>query len=140
MQRNCVVCGKEFEAKRSTARYCGSGCRVRASRMPKTHPTRPAPIPPPPPPPADDLYESLGVLTATTAALEAAGRLESPAGQAAVALATRIDSPTFETGAAFAALVRQHGATLAIALDGAKRAADALDELRERRERKQHAG
>ena len=29
---NCEYCGKEFEAKRSTAKYCSAKCRVHAGR------------------------------------------------------------------------------------------------------------
>lgn len=28
----CEVCGRNFEAQRSTARYCGAACRKKASR------------------------------------------------------------------------------------------------------------
>jgi hypothetical protein len=30
---NCTVCGKSFPAQRSTARYCGGACRVKAHRL-----------------------------------------------------------------------------------------------------------
>lgn len=33
MKKVCEVCGKEFEAKRSTARYCSGACRLKASRV-----------------------------------------------------------------------------------------------------------
>ena len=33
MSRKCDQCGKEFEGKRSTARYCSTRCRVTASRV-----------------------------------------------------------------------------------------------------------
>jgi len=29
----CLNCGKEFESKRSTAKYCSAACRVAASRL-----------------------------------------------------------------------------------------------------------
>jgi len=29
----CVVCGKEFESKRSTAKYCSAACRMKAGRV-----------------------------------------------------------------------------------------------------------
>lgn len=31
--KTCVVCGKEFEAKRSHAKYCSSTCRGRAKKQ-----------------------------------------------------------------------------------------------------------
>jgi hypothetical protein len=73
---------------------------------------------------------------ATQAELDRAGRLGSAVGQAALALARRIDASQGETGSALAALVREHRATLAEAVKDAEVAADPLDELRNRRERK----
>jgi len=35
----CDVCGREFTPKRSTARYCGDACKMRASRRKKDLPT-----------------------------------------------------------------------------------------------------
>ena len=32
MTRNCSVCGKRYEAQRSTSRYCSDACRQRAHR------------------------------------------------------------------------------------------------------------
>lgn len=32
MKRKCDVCGKEYEAKRKTSKYCSNTCRSRASR------------------------------------------------------------------------------------------------------------
>lgn len=32
MIRKCEVCGREFKAQRSTAKYCSATCRSRASR------------------------------------------------------------------------------------------------------------
>lgn len=29
--KNCVICGKEFTAKRSTAKYCSAPCREHAA-------------------------------------------------------------------------------------------------------------
>ena len=31
--RNCIVCGKEFEAKRATAKFCSSTCRSKYNRL-----------------------------------------------------------------------------------------------------------
>jgi hypothetical protein len=65
--------------------------------------------------------------------LTAAGRLESSAGQAAIALATRIDEGA-ESSAGLAALTRELRAAMAEALANVTEAGDALDELRARRE------
>ena len=32
-ERRCLFCGESIEGRRADARYCGSGCRVEASRM-----------------------------------------------------------------------------------------------------------
>lgn len=32
MIRKCVICGAEFQAQRSTAKYCSNACRLRAQR------------------------------------------------------------------------------------------------------------
>lgn len=32
MLKKCEICGREFEAKRSTARYCSATCRKRKQR------------------------------------------------------------------------------------------------------------
>jgi len=29
----CIVCSKEFEAKRATAKYCSGACRIKATRL-----------------------------------------------------------------------------------------------------------
>jgi hypothetical protein len=67
------------------------------------------------------------------AELQAAGRLDSSAGQAAVALARRIDDGA-ESSAGLAALTREMRAAMAEALARAEASGDALDELRARRE------
>ena len=33
MIKNCEICGREFVAKRSTARFCSNRCRQRNARM-----------------------------------------------------------------------------------------------------------
>ena len=35
---NCMICGKEFESKRSSAKYCSANCRVKAGRVSVTEP------------------------------------------------------------------------------------------------------
>lgn len=125
MRKQCTVCSAEFEAKRAAAMYCSGRCQKRAQRQPKPQPA--GEMPPDP---------DFELETATLAELNAGGRAESASGKAALALAKRIDSGLHETGSSLAALVREHRAALADALKGGKRAANPVDELRARRERK----
>ena len=67
------------------------------------------------------------------AELTAAGRLDSSAGQAAVALARRIDDGA-ESSSGLASLTREMRAAMAEALSRVEASGDALDELRARRE------
>jgi hypothetical protein len=132
MIKTCGSCGKDFEAKRSAAKFCGPTCRKRASRRPggnradanvvdmgtargrgRVEPAGPGPV---------------GL--ATLAELERAGRVSSPAGQAALALAQRIDHGGGETGSAMASLVREYRATMADALRDVEAADDELDQIR----------
>jgi hypothetical protein len=129
MRKRCAVCSEEFEAKRAARMYCSGRCQKRAQRQPKAEPAAAMP-----PDPDSELW------AATLNELTAAGRVSSPAGVAALILARRIDTPGSETGAGLAALVKQHGATLADALKGARAEVNPLDELRARRERKLDTG
>jgi len=72
---------------------------------------------------------------AATRELEAADRLDTVLGQAALVLARRIESP-METGASIASMTKQLRETLADALKGAQQVADPLDEIRARRDSK----
>ena len=141
MRKTCAMCPAEFEAKRPAAKYCSERCKKRAQRQPggteaKTRKPAPSVQSPMECPAGSPLVE------ATLAELRRAGRDESASGVAAVALATRIDASMFsaETGAGVAAMVREHRAALADAVKDAGKAADPLDELRSRRERKRSAG
>lgn len=121
MDKACEHCSASFRAESPRARFCSAKCRKGAFL--KRHET--------PAPPA----ERSGTTTERVRTeLEAAGRLETWQGAAALALAERIDSSTAVMG--FAALVKQLEATMKGALDGAKVAADPVDELRARRDRK----
>ena len=76
-----------------------------------------------------------GVFSATLTALTEAGRIHTPAGQNALALATRIDGGATDTGSSIAALSKQHLAAMAEAMKDVEAAkADSVDELRRRRE------
>jgi len=85
----------------------------------------------------DAVEPGSGRLAAATAVeLDAAGRSGTAAGVAALWAAEAVDAASGETGAGKAALLKAHREALTVALAGAARAADGLDELRDRRERK----
>src|ERR1044072_6203140 len=107
MTRACDVCGKSYEAQRASSRYCSSSCRARKAQGATVREMRP---------PAESASES-GVVAATRRELEAAGRLDSALGQAALVLARRVESDR-DTGSAAAALVKEWRATKAEALKG----------------------
>lgn len=131
MQRNCAVCQAPFEAQRSQAKYCGDTCRKRAQRGGIAGKTESGAVPPGRP--------VSGLVDAVTAELEAAGKVNSVAGQHALELANRIVSaPGMNTGVA--ALSKQLQAVLAEALRGSSQAADPVDDLKARRDAKRRAG
>lgn len=123
MQRSCDSCGKPYEARRKTSRFCSDTCRMRNQRAPKSR------EPVSPKPSGTDLQ------SVTERELAAVGRLETVLGQQAIELAGRISS-SHETGAAIASLSKEFRAVMEAAMEGVGVAADPLDELRARRERK----
>ncbi len=134
--RKICTCGREFEAKRPAAKYCGDRCRKRAQRRPERAATI---VSLPAPAPQSSAPQSGGgaLEAAARAELETAGRLETVAGGVVMALAKRIDvAGAEETGSAFAALTKELRAALAAAVAGAEQAIDPIDELRQQRERK----
>ena len=80
-----------------------------------------------------------GLLAATRAELDVAGRAGSHAGQAALLLAERIEFGE-NTGSAVAQMVRQLHDTMSRALADAAVDVDPVDELRARRERRRAGG
>jgi len=135
MQRKCASCGRSYQATRPNSKFCGDTCRKRAQRSPKKSP-QPVDLSLP------ELLAGLGsaktswpLTDAATRELEAADRLDTVLGQAALVLARRIESP-METGASIASMTKQLRETLADALKGAQQVADPLDEIRARRDSK----
>lgn len=128
MERRCDRCGKAYEAKRPTSKYCSSSCRARQSTSPKV-----VEVPLPTPNGYTDL------LSVTERELQDAGRLDTVLGRQALQLAGRISSP-HETGASVASLSKEFRAVMEAAMDGVGAKADPLDELRARRELKRSAG
>lgn len=118
--RSCRACGATLEGD-PRKRYCGDACRKRGSRGATV---------------TDIRQEPLTVAAATHAALEQAGRLDSPAGSSAMVLAAKLDRGG-DTGSAVAALVRELRATMVDALANAEVAEDPVDELRRKREERQ---
>ena len=139
MRITCAACSTEFDARSSRARFCSAKCRTDAhyrrtklglpeAKNPPAKPKRTRKVKP-----APETDAPVGTLGAVLAELREAGRLDSSAGQAAVALARRIDDGA-ESSAGLAALTRELRAAMAEALARAEAAGDALDELRARRE------
>ncbi len=134
-QATCARCSVEFAAHNKRARFCSAKCRVDAHKARKAG--KPEAAPKPAAKPRRKAKDG-GTLTAVTAELTAVGRLDSSAGQAAVALARRIDEGA-ESSSGLAALTREMRAAMAEALAHVEQAGDALDELRARREARRGA-
>lgn len=128
MQRTCARCGKPFEARRSTAKYCGSTCRSAESLRPVTPEAREEV--------ANALLESIKppspLVLRIEAELRAAGRLETAKGQMALELAAAYGNP-FDNGSQKVSLMRAVKDLLDDALEGASVSDDPLDELKARR-------
>lgn len=121
------TCGTVFQARSAKARYCSDRCRKRKGKADALGDVAPLVAPSP---------GGGAVELAVRGDLEAADRLETPLGQAALTLARRLDNPGLDTGSAMAAVAKQLEAVLASATKGAAKAtAPELlqDELSERR-------
>ena len=119
MKANCTVCGTPFDALRSSARYCGSTCRKRASRA-KTSgtpraarrhasPDRPALYVVPtaaPAEPKEGLEPPCGTVERYTRQ-QLGGDSESVLGAQCIAIARRIDSGRDVSGSAVASLSKE---------------------------------
>lgn len=136
---SCQACGRAFEAKRHTAKFCTSACRVRAHAAAKAG----RPLTPELPrhregaavvalarPPV----EAGGIAAVTERDLRAANRLDTVAGQLAMLSARLLDSGVQDTLSSTSALIRQHLATVEKALDGAEVALTPLEKIRRERE------
>ena len=133
MSRECDVCGREYTARRSSSRFCGGTCAKRSQRAgPAVMRARAAVL-------AGGEAPLSGLEQAVARELEQAGQLGSVTGLIAMELAYRVGSG-HETSAAVSALVKELRATMTAALAGVDRAADPLDEIRVRRDRKRSAG
>jgi hypothetical protein len=134
MKRDCDACGKRYEAKSKRSRFCARvDCR-RARDRERRRRERGAEVVPLGA--AIVAGETGEVEGATLEQLTSAGRLETAAGRNALVLARRLDAGGLDTGSSVAALSKQHLSALSEALAGAIVVADAVDELRARRERR----
>lgn len=127
MQRPCDVCGRPYEAKRRTSRFCSGRCRQRNHENP-----RPVPLVAMPPAEPGEITKAL------TSELTNTGQMSTWLGQHALILARRLDDP-FESGAGVAALSKAFRAVLAELDADRVPVDDPLDQLRRRRDRKRYA-
>jgi hypothetical protein len=130
--RTCEACRRPFETSSRKARFCSSSCRGKAHRSGTR--LNPAAIVTPLPTSAG------GWTKATEKALRDVARLETWQGQAALGVAQRLDESVTDTGSAYAALVREHRASMEKALLGVGAPGSAVqtdrDELAAWRERR----
>lgn len=134
MRRPCNTCGRAYEARRPSSKYCSDTCRKRAQRArggtawPGAKARKPAE--------STAGEQSSPLVASVIQELTDAGRLQSSAGQRALHLAHQLAAPRMESGSGVAALDKQLAAAMAQALDGVARVADTLDELGARRARR----
>jgi hypothetical protein len=129
MVKACAGCGREWEPKRPHAKYCGDTCRKRGQRGSAVAEAAAggssvlsvAPV------------QVVGELSAATRRmLEAAGRVESELGAAALLLARRADRVGLvETGSGLAALMREWDSMLTKAVAGAEQSDDVVARIQE---------
>jgi hypothetical protein len=144
LKRKCATCGKDFEAQRSTAKYCKPSCRVRASQtkaklvlVPPTGTATATEMPPASE--AAPAVPTTGVFAATLAELEEIAAKDTAMGQLALQHAAQLQFVA-DTASGKAALSRE----LRQVLDAARAAAsggkgDKFDEINKRRRAKWEA-
>ncbi|NNG20508.1 hypothetical protein HJ590_13215 [Naumannella sp. ID2617S] len=136
----CEQCGATFQGKRSTARFCSTRCRVAWNRAKKAgEPSARPALTVVPPPGAEKRarakQKDVSIEESTRTTLEAAGRHLMPEGRVALMLARRLDGQQNETGTSLAVLSKALTAALDRALANVAPEKDAVDELRELRDR-----
>lgn len=127
--RRCDRCGRSYEFKRASSKFCSSSCRTQASKPTAgvvALPAGPAPV-------------ETETVEATRAHLARLGRLEHPLGLMALRLAQRLDGATADTGSSLAAVTKELRAVLTEAAAGVKVSDDPVDELRRQREKRRGA-
>jgi hypothetical protein len=126
MQRQCDVCGKDYDAKRATSQFCGGTCRARARRGREAEAVA-APAATAGSQPTGDRP---ALHAAVLAELVEVKRESTALGLAALSLAMRIETG-MDTGSALASLTRELRATRADALQGAKDTRSGLEGIRD---------
>lgn len=106
IEATCEGCGEVFEARRTTARWCSDRCRKQAARGSDAQASEPAA----PVEPTDS-----GLVESVRRDLEAAGRVDTFAGQLALQLARRLSTPD-ESG--ISSLSKELRTVMAAALEG----------------------
>lgn len=124
MRRPCDRCGREYEARSSRSRFCGSTCRARSSDERKVTAIRSA---------AEPTGAGGACVAAARDALSAVDRLDTPAGAAALVLAEVLDA---KASTSLASVAKEFRAAMDAALAGVAPEADRVDELRARREQR----
>jgi hypothetical protein len=121
----CGACGAEFEAKRSTAKFCGAACQKRAKRGATS--------------PANEPDPNAGLVESVRRELGDAQRLDTVDGQLAIELAKQV---TAAGATGIAGLSKELRTVMASALRGAEprneqpARDDEVDKARRRREQK----
>jgi signal transduction histidine kinase len=129
MTRACDQCGADYDAKRPSSRFCSARCRNRHSRAAGS---RPKATKVPNEAPAEQPPDTA---IADHVARELGDQANTAAGQMAVALARRLDA-NIDTGSAMAAVARELRTLMTEVLGTQPQAADPIDELRARRDRR----
>lgn len=137
--KKCEQCGRVFKAESDRAKYCATRCRTAATRARKRLADVPSVVDGArmvalPPMAAEKQAAGGGMVEVTAAALEAAGRVNTPMGRATLLIAQILDSGIQDTGSSIAALIRQYDASLTKALDGAQVAETPLERQKRQRQ------
>jgi hypothetical protein len=126
MSKLCGACGRELPTRQR--KWCDETCRKRGQRAGVAGSVSEMPVKPG------------RVEKATRSQLEAADRLDTPAGASALVLAAKLDRGG-DTGSAIAALVRELRSALVDALEDVTSSMDPVDRLQQQRlKRQQRAG
>lgn len=124
MKRPCDSCGRPYDAKRASSRFCSDTCRKRAQRNGESGPK-----------PASEPQSGGTVVQATAAELDSLGLRESRLGQQALRLAQKLES-AFDTGSATASVSRELDRIMDKAIASVGKAGDSVDEMKARRDAK----
>ncbi|TKV61859.1 hypothetical protein FDO65_10055 [Nakamurella flava] len=137
--KECEQCGTQFEARKSTAKYCSGNCRTRASRNRTATGINSAGQPAAAQPKASGgvvLVAGEGLVAQVQRELQDAGRLDTVLGQQALVLAQRMRVVSPDTGSSLSAISKELRTVMAQALDGVAIEGDPIDEVTKRREAK----